>query len=69
MTRRRGQLDREGDRAAVDVDRLDHPQRDQVASDLGILDPPKGGHDVLVGEHFSHTKLETSFRYRCVGAA
>ena len=57
----RGELDREVDCAAVDVDRLDHPEADQVASDLRILDQRQGGHDVFVGQPIEPCRGTASF--------
>jgi hypothetical protein len=45
---RRRELDREVDDAAVDGDVLDHPERDEVTPDLGILHPTQRGEDVLI---------------------
>ena len=64
--RRGRQLDGQVDDAAVDRDVLDHPERYEVAADLGILHPAERGEDVLVCQLIGHGLLiGTSMRGRC----
>ena len=49
-----GQLDREIDHAPIDRHVLHHPERDEVAPDLGILDPAERGEDVVVSQLGGH---------------
>ena len=42
------------------VDVLDHPERDEVAPDLGVLHPAERGEDVLVCQLIGHGRAEGS---------
>ena len=57
---RRRQLDRERDGVAVDDDRLDHVERDDVAPELGLLDGAQGLEHGPFGDG-GHALLGTSF--------
>ena len=57
---RRRQLDREGDGVAIDDDRLDHVEGDDVAAELGLLDGAQRVEDGAFGDG-GHAAVGTSF--------
>ena len=57
--RGRGELDGQVDDAAVDRDLLHHPERHEVATDLGVLHPAERGEDVLVCQLIGHGRARS----------
>ena len=67
-TGRRGQLDGEGDLAAVDDDILDHVEGDDVAAELGLLHGAKHLADGAFGQFDHRPGTSAGLVFRRVGA-